>query len=99
MTVQIICLIATMLVCLVLCRNLNRLDNIHMFRRALIDLAVRQVHKLNVQNFKDFLAKKDQIWSLVDKFTTNELLWSFKPLKPEKWFTEEELKLLGYENE
>lgn len=86
-----------MLVCLVLCRNLNRLDNIHMFRVALIDLAVRQVHKLNVQSFEDFLAKKDKIWSLVDKFTTNELLWSFKPLKPEKWFTQEELKLLGYE--
>lgn len=49
-----------MLVCLVLCRNLNRLDNIHMFRRALRNLAVLQVHKLNVQSFEDFLAKKDK---------------------------------------
>ena len=55
-----------MLACLVLCRNLNRLDNIHMFRRALIDLAARQVHKPNVQSFEDF--KEEELpenWGLL----------------------------------
>lgn len=39
------------------------------------------------------------LWDMLNDISYDEMLYSFKPLKMECWFTEEELKLLGYENE
>ena len=40
-----------------------------------------------------------ELWDMLNDISYDEMLYSFKPLKIEYWFTEEELKLLGYENE
>lgn len=37
------------------------------------------------------------LWDMLKDISYDEMLFSFKPLKMECWFTEEELKLLGYE--
>lgn len=39
------------------------------------------------------------LWDMLDYISYDEMLYSFKPLKMECWFTDEELKLLGYERE
>ena len=39
------------------------------------------------------------LWDILTNISYDKMLYSFKPLKMEYWFTEEELKLLGYENE
>ena len=39
------------------------------------------------------------LWDMLKDISYEEMLFSFKPLKMECWFTEEELKLLGYERE
>ena len=38
------------------------------------------------------------LWNMLKDISYDEMLYSFKPLKMECWFTEEELKLLGYES-
>lgn len=38
------------------------------------------------------------LWDMLDDISYDKMLYSFKPLKMEYWFTEEELKLLGYES-
>jgi hypothetical protein len=37
---------------------------------------------------------KEKVQLLLDKHSYNEYLYSFKPLKLEKWFTEEELEFM-----
>lgn len=37
----------------------------------------------------------NKIYSLVTKYSYERLLYSLKPLEFEKWYTEEEIKLLG----
>lgn len=37
------------------------------------------------------------LWRKLDDISCEKMLFSFKPLKMEYWFTDEELKLLGYE--
>ena len=39
---------------------------------------------------------KEKIQFLLDKYSYNKYLFSFKPLKLEKWFTEEELEFIKY---
>lgn len=39
---------------------------------------------------------RDKIYFLLEKYSYNEYLFSFKPLKLEKWFTEEELEFIKY---
>ena len=39
---------------------------------------------------------KDKINTLLDKYSYDKYLFSFKPLKLEKWFTEEELEFIKY---
>lgn len=38
------------------------------------------------------------LWNMLQDISYDEMLFSFKPLKTECWFTKEELKLLGYES-
>lgn len=82
--VIIICAIGTIISIYVLIRNAK----VYKFRSYLINLIY---DKVDVNNF----------WSarrLLDKHTYRKMLYSFKPLKMEYWFTVEELKLLGYES-
>lgn len=39
---------------------------------------------------------KEKTLFLLDKYSYNRYLFSFKPLKLEKWFTEEELEFITY---
>ena len=39
---------------------------------------------------------KEKVNSLLDKYSYNKYLFSFKPLKLEKWFTKEELEFITY---
>lgn len=39
------------------------------------------------------------LWDMLDDISHEEMLYSFKPLKMECWFTDEELKSLGYEKD
>lgn len=81
--VIIICTIGIIISMYVLIRNAK----VYKFRSYLINLIYNNV---DVNNF--WTARK-----LFDKHTYEKMLYSFKPLKMEYWFTEEELKLLGYE--
>lgn len=39
---------------------------------------------------------REKTYSLLDKHSYNKYLFSFKPLKLEKWFTKEELEFITY---
>jgi hypothetical protein len=39
---------------------------------------------------------KEKIYYLLDKYSYDRYLYSFKPLKLEKWFTEEDLEFIKY---
>ena len=39
----------------------------------------------------------DSIWDSINEISYDKMLYSFKPLKPEYWLNEEQLKYLGYE--
>lgn len=39
-----------------------------------------------------------QIYGILCEVSYTKMLYSFKPLKVEYWFTEEELKIMGYES-
>ena len=39
------------------------------------------------------------LWDILENISYDKMLFSFKPLKMECWFTDNELKLLGYERE
>lgn len=84
--VILIMLIIQLLVCVYV---LIRTPKVYKFRRYLIN---HIYNKVDVNNFWD--ARR-----LFDKHTYRKMLYSFKPLKVEYWFTDEELKLLGYERE
>jgi len=40
-----------------------------------------------------------KLWDVLDDISYDEMLYSFKPLKIECWFTDDELELLGYETD
>ena len=81
--VLIICTIGIIISMYVIIRNAK----VHKFRLYLINLIY---DKVDAVNFWD--ARR-----LFDKHTYRKMLYSFKPLKMEYWFTDDELKLLGYE--
>lgn len=80
--VLIVCSIGVIISMYVLIRN----NKVYKFRTHLIDLIYKDVGN-------NFWEKKE----LLDKYTYNNMLYSFKPLKMECWFTDDELKSLGYE--
>ena len=45
---------------------------------------------------KNYYNIKEKIQFLLDKYSYNKYLFSFKPLKLEKWFTKEDLEFITY---
>lgn len=66
----------------------------------LVDKAILRIPKAyNDEMLIKANTDMERLSQLYMKYSINDFLYSFKPLKMEYWFTEEELKLLGYENE
>ena len=78
----IVCSIGIIISMYVLIRN----EKVYKFRHHLINLIYEDVSS-------SFWEKR----KLLSKHTYNNMLYSLKPLKMEYWFTDDELKLLGYE--
>lgn len=68
---------------------LNRNNKVAAFRGKLIDMS-SEYNKRRI-NEHDFDYKCAYEWFL-NKYTYKRMLYSFKPLKLEAWFTEEEIK-------
>lgn len=51
------------------------------------DFRIKFIKFANLANYKEVI-------KLHDKYSYEEMLYSFKPLKLEAWFTEEEIKIL-----
>ena len=60
---------------------------VYNFEVMLIDLS----HEWNIRHIEEFSVSDNAFRWFSDKYTYNQLLFSFKPLKLEAWFTEEEL--------
>lgn len=73
-----------------------RNNKVHKFRIYIVDL----IHSRACVMIDDGASHRDifNLWDMLDGISYEEMLFSFKPLKMEYWFTEEELKLLGYES-
>lgn len=69
---------------------LHRNDKVYEFRQGIIDMASKAARRRIDENRDDYLAPH----SLLNKHTYDQMLYSFKPLKLEAWFTEEEVKTL-----
>ena len=72
---------------------LFRNDKVCAFRNKISDLE----YKRRIEAIRQGLYFKDL--NLHDKYSYNDMLYSFKPLKLEKWFTEEEIRYLTIPNE
>lgn len=66
----------------------------------LVDKAILRIPKAyNDEMLIKANADMGRLFQLYMKYSINDFLYSFKPLKMECWFTDDELKLLGYERE
>lgn len=78
---------------------LKRNSEVYNFRRIIADtLYARTKSKTDYifkqTNWKDKLIEEKNLndYNLLDKYTYDDMLYSFKPLKLEKWYTKEELE-------
>ncbi len=73
-----------------------RNNRVYAFRMSILDVIDSKARKIIVQNT---IASEEisQLFEILNAVSYTKMLYSFKPLKVEYWFTEEELKLLGYE--
>lgn len=46
----------------------------------------------------DYTVDRDSFWNMYNKYSYEEMLFSSKPLKASKWYTEEEIKRFHLEN-
>lgn len=76
---------------------LIRNNKVYKFRGYIADL----IYYRACDMIDDGASHKDTfcLWNMLDNISYEEMLYSFKPLKMECWFTDEELKSLGYERE
>lgn len=70
---------------------LYRTDNVCKFRRYVIELCF----KAQVRSVNNGIFNLEQYDSIYYKHSYNDMLYSFKPLKLEYWFTKEEIELLN----
>ncbi len=69
---------------------LYRLDKVGQFRMELIDMASATTKKAIWSGIDDY----EKVYELYDKYSFYDMLYSFKPLTLEAWYTEEEIKIL-----
>ena len=84
-------LIACVLITVLSLYFLYRIDKVYKFRCQIIDLVCKAQIK-SVHNGEYDIEKYDFIYH---KHSYGKMLYSFKPLKLEKWFTKEEIELLN----
>lgn len=75
---------------------LIRNHKVYKFRIYITDL----IYSKACDMINDGASYKDTscLWNMIKDISYDEMLYSFKPLKMEYWFTDDELKLLGYES-
>lgn len=104
---MIINLISTVLIILlVLCFYiLYRNNKVYRFETSLCDLIFDELGRIldTYKNDEEFHKDKEnyynireKAYSLLDKHSYDKYLFSFKPLKIEKWFNKEELEFIKY---
>lgn len=65
------------------------------FRRRILDMCSRAAER-DIQNeIRDW----SRSYCLLNKHSYKAMLYSFKPLKLEKWFTDDEIKILTHGND
>jgi hypothetical protein len=89
--VLIVCSIGVIISMYVLIRN----NKVFKFRVYIADLIYSRAYDM----INDGASHRDVfgLWDMLDDISYEEMLYSFKPLKMECWFTDDELKSLGYE--
>lgn len=99
-------ILSVVLILMVLCLYLlNRNNKVYYFNKSLCKFLFGELERI-LNTYKDdyefhedkdnYNCIKDKINTLLDKYSYNKYLFSFKPLKLEKWFTEEELEFMRY---
>ena len=77
---------------------LNRNNEVYCFSISLsnflFDELIRISNTYKDENNYNYISEK--VYSLLDKHSYNEYLYSFKPLKLEKWFSKEDLEFMKY---
>lgn len=69
---------------------LYRNDKVGQFRMRLIDMA----HTATQQGIRSGEDDIEKVYRLCDKYSYDDMLYSFAPLTLEAWYTEEEIKIL-----
>ena len=84
-------LIACVLITVLSLYFLYRIDKVYKFRRYIIELCF----KAQARSVNNGIFNLEQYDAIYYKHSYNDMLYSFKPLKLEKWFTKEEIELLN----
>lgn len=63
---------------------------VYSFRKYIADLTY--LKSLNMLNNNISMEEIDHLWDIIRKISYNQMLFSFKPLKLEYWFTKEEIE-------
>lgn len=84
---------------------LNRNNEVYCFSISLSNflfdelIRISNTYKDGDEFYKDennYNYISEKVYSLLDKHSYNEYLYSFKPLKLEKWFSKEDLEFMKY---
>ncbi len=71
-------------------RQLRRNEEVGRFRQEIIDLLSATAQKRIKAGRSDW----EELYSYLNKYSYDAMLNSFKPLKLESWYTEEEIKIM-----
>lgn len=83
----IICALSLVYLLYILKRNYE----VHSFRSYIID----RLHEAKIRAINKGIFYLDEYDDIYDKYSYNDMLYSFKPLKLEYWFTQEEIDLMN----
>lgn len=70
---------------------LHRNDSVYKFRRYIIE----RVFEAKIRAINKGVFYLDEYDDIYDKYSYDDMLYSFKPLKLEYWFTQEEIDLMN----
>jgi hypothetical protein len=99
-------ILLVILILIVFCLYLlNRNNKVYYFNRSLCKFLYGELKRI-LNTYKDdyefhedednYNCIEEKINILLDKYSYEKYLYSFKPLKLEKWFTKEELEFMEY---